>query len=84
MIGKPLHHLEFQDCNEIIQNEMVLHMKRRAILAVLRAYEWNQSKAADALGLSEEGLRHVIKDAHLHIDNMDMEHLQPLKERVER
>ncbi|UCE63791.1 MAG: hypothetical protein JSU59_01125 [Nitrospirota bacterium] len=59
-------------------------MKRRAILAVLRAYEWNQSKAADALGLSEEGLRHVIKDADLHIENMDMEHPQALKQRVGR
>jgi transcriptional regulator with GAF, ATPase, and Fis domain len=59
-------------------------MKRRAIIAVLRAYEWNQSKAADALGLSEGGLRHVIKDEDLNIDNMETEHPHPQKVKVER
>ena len=39
-------------------------IQREIVLAVLRAYEWNQSKAAAALGMNEERLRNVIKDTN--------------------
>ena len=65
MERQTFHHLQIRDCDTVVQREMILPVKRRAVLAVLRALDWNQSKAADALGLSEEELSDVIKDSPL-------------------
>jgi DNA-binding protein Fis len=58
------HQLKIHVFDTDIQREIVMPLKRTAFLAVLRAYEWNQSKAAAALGMNEEGLRSVIKDTN--------------------
>jgi DNA-binding NtrC family response regulator len=63
--------------NPFPQKKLESYLPRRAILTLLRAFEWNQSQAADALGVSEKALREAMKNANLQLDSMKKNHLPP-------
>jgi len=46
--------------------EMVERLEQRVVVGALTRFRWNQSKTADALGLSRVGLANKIKRYGLH------------------